>query len=147
MSVHKRHGCCQRRLSWDGLATNRTRCNTLNKHVNTREEKPLAVRSSRQSGTQKGARQFHRHETTQMATSVINNWYIEDSHVTSDGHVTSWYTPYWRSSHQCQAISEMRIIHVDYKCGSFMLICVSNGLDNCLMFCSPVYSRMSCQQL
>ena len=38
---------------------------------------------------------------------------IEDSHVTSDGHVTSWYTPYWRSSHQCQAISEMRIIHVD----------------------------------
>ena len=38
---------------------------------------------------------------------------IEDYHVTSDGHVTSWYTPYWRSSHQCQAISEMRIIHVD----------------------------------
>ena len=41
------------------------------------------------------------------------NMSIEDSHVTSDGHVTSWYTPYWRSSHQCQAISEMRIIHVD----------------------------------
>ena len=25
---------------------------------------------------------------------------IEDSHVMSDGHVTSCYTPYWRSSHQ-----------------------------------------------
>ena len=63
---------------------------------------------------------------------------IEDSHVTSDGHVTSWYSPYWRSSHTSDWPFQ--------KCGSFMLICVSNCLDNCLLFCSPVCRRMTCQQ-